>query len=109
MPAKTGRGRKTCSFETAERVKTAKNAARYQYKRTRRHKKQAKGGRFAKAKGSLSRPVRGTVITEYGQMLSKGVTSKGIVYKTRPEAQVIAPYDGTVIFPAHLKDMVILL
>lgn len=42
-------------------------------------------------------------------MLSKGVTSKGIVYKTRPEAQVIAPYDGTVIFPAHLKDMVILL
>lgn len=109
LPAKTGRGRKTCGFETTGRIKTAKNAARYQYKRTRRHKKQAKGGRFAKAKGSLSRPVRGTVITEYGQMLSKGVTSKGIVYKTRPEAQVIAPYDGTVIFPAHLKDMVILL
>ena len=66
-------------------------------------KKQAKGGRFAKAKGSLSRPVRGTVITEYGQMLSKGVTSKGIVYKTRPEAQVIAPYDGTVIFSGPFK------
>lgn len=66
-------------------------------------KKQAKSGRFAQAKGLLSRPVRGNVITEYGQMISNGVTSKGIVYKTRPNAQVIAPYDGTVIFSGPFK------
>ena len=66
-------------------------------------KQKVKGGRFARAKGSLSRPVRGNVITEYGQPLSKGVTSKGIVYKTRPNAQVIALYDGTVIFSGPFK------
>ncbi len=66
-------------------------------------KQQVKGGRFAKAKGTLSRPVRGTIITEYGQPLSKGVTSKGIVYKTRPNAQVISLYDGTVIFSGPFK------
>lgn len=66
-------------------------------------KKQTKNSRFAKAKGTLSRPVSGAVITEYGQMISKGVTSKGIVYKTRAQAQVIAPYDGTVIFSGPFK------
>lgn len=66
-------------------------------------KQKVKGGRFAKAKGTLSRPVRGSIITEYGQPLSKGVTSKGIVYKTRPNAQVIALYDGTVIFSGPFK------
>lgn len=66
-------------------------------------KKQVKNSRFAQAKGTLPRPVSGTVITEYGQMISKGVTSKGIVYKTRPQAQVIAPYDGTVIFSGPFK------
>ena len=66
-------------------------------------KKSVKGGRFAKAKGTLSRPVSGTLVTGYGQNLSKGVTSKGLVYKTRPEAQVISLYDGTVIFSGPFK------
>ncbi len=66
-------------------------------------KRQVKNSRFAQAKGTLSRPVSGSVVTEYGQMISKGVTSKGIVYKTRPQAQVIAPYDGTVIFSGPFK------
>lgn len=66
-------------------------------------KKQTQSGRFARAKGHLTRPVRGNVVTEYGQMVSNGVTSKGIIYKTRPSAQVIAPYDGTVIFSGPFK------
>ncbi len=66
-------------------------------------KQQIKGGRFARAKGTLSRPVRGNVITEYGQMISKGVTAKGITYKTRPNAQVISPYDGIVSFSGPFK------
>lgn len=66
-------------------------------------KQQVKGGRFAKAKGALTRPVRGNLVTEYGQMIAKGVTSKGIIYKTRPNAQVVAPYDGTVIFSGPFK------
>ena len=66
-------------------------------------KESVSNGRFANAKGTLSQPVRGTLITDYGEMISNGVTSKGIVYKTRPKAQVIAPYDGTVIFSGPFK------
>lgn len=58
---------------------------------------------FTAAKGRLSYPVRGEIITSYGQELSKGVTSKGIVIKTRNMAQVIAPYDGSVIFSGPFK------
>jgi len=49
------------------------------------------------------RPVRGDIVTNYGQELSKGVASKGIVIKTRPQAQVVAPYDGTVVFSGPFK------
>ncbi|MBP3687902.1 MAG: peptidoglycan DD-metalloendopeptidase family protein [Alphaproteobacteria bacterium] len=66
-------------------------------------KKQVKGSNFAKAKGHLTKPVSGTKITDYGQMISKGVTSKGIVYKTRSNAQVTALFDGTVIFSGPFK------
>lgn len=60
-------------------------------------------GNFADARGALTRPARGEIITSYGQELSKGVTSKGIVIKTRPAAQIIAPYDGSVIFSGPFK------
>lgn len=98
--------------EEAERLAALKQQKEYANKQTpqtvdsKTHesiKKQVKNSRFAQAKGSLPKPVRGNVITEYGQMISKGVTSKGIVYKTRPNAQVIAPYDGTVIFSGPFK------
>ena len=58
---------------------------------------------FASAKGRLSRPASGQIITAYGNELSKGVSSKGIVIKTRPNAQIIAPYDGSVIFSGPFK------
>lgn len=66
-------------------------------------KKQIGSGKFVHAKGHLTRPVSGTKITEYGQTISKGVTSKGIVYKTRPKAQVTSLYDGSVIFSGPFK------
>lgn len=58
---------------------------------------------FSKAKGNLIRPVRGELVTSYGQELSRGVTSKGLVIKTRGLAQVISPYDGSVIFSGPFK------
>lgn len=58
---------------------------------------------FANARGKLAQPARGSVITSYGQELSKGVTAKGIVIQTRGAAQVIAPYDGSVIFSGPFK------
>ena len=61
------------------------------------------GENFVKAKGHLLRPARGPVVTEYGEQMSKGVTSKGIIIKTRSQAQVISPYDGTVIFAGPFR------
>lgn len=59
---------------------------------------------FAKAKGQVSRPARGAIITQFKQEMSKGVESNGIDIKTASNAQVIAPYDGTVIFSGPFKN-----
>lgn len=61
------------------------------------------GENFVKAKGHLLRPARGPVVTAYGEQMSKDVTSKGIIIKTRSQAQVISPYDGTVIFAGPFR------
>ena len=61
------------------------------------------GENFVKAKGHLLRPARGPVVTAYGEQMSKGVTSKGIIIKTRSQAQVISPYDGTVILAGPFR------
>ncbi|MBQ1612732.1 MAG: peptidoglycan DD-metalloendopeptidase family protein [Alphaproteobacteria bacterium] len=58
---------------------------------------------FAKAKGRLPMPARGPIVVSYGEETSKGVTSKGISIKTRSQAQVISPYDGSVIFAGPFR------
>ncbi|MBO7556118.1 MAG: peptidoglycan DD-metalloendopeptidase family protein, partial [Alphaproteobacteria bacterium] len=58
---------------------------------------------FAQAKGRLSKPARGSIAVSYGEETSKGVTSKGISILTRPQAQVISPYDGAVIFAGPFR------
>ena len=58
---------------------------------------------FLSARGKLIRPASGNIITSYGEELSKGVNSKGLIIKTRSGAQVVAPYDGTVIFSGPFK------
>ena len=59
---------------------------------------------FAKAKGKISRPARGKIVTSFKQEMSKGVESNGIDIKTASHAQVISPYDGTVIFSGPFKN-----
>lgn len=61
------------------------------------------GDSFIKAKGSLSQPARGSIITRYGEKTSKGMSSKGITIKTRDMAQVIAPFDGSVLFAGPFR------
>lgn len=65
---------------------------------------------FAKAKGSLSLPARGTIISHYGEQQNKGVFSKGLTIATRAGAQVISPFDGSVVFAGPFRsygDMII--
>lgn len=61
------------------------------------------GTNFIKVKGKLPHPARGQIITRYGQETSKGVSSKGITIKTRGMAQVIAPFDGSVLFAGPFR------
>ena len=60
--------------------------------------------KFSQAKGKLSRPAKGSVVTNFRQELSKGVRSNGIDIKTASKAQIIAPYDGKVIFAGPFKN-----
>lgn len=61
------------------------------------------GANFQKAKGSLPMPARGKVIISYGEQPVKGVSAKGITIRTRNQAQVIAPFDGSVIFSGPFR------
>lgn len=61
------------------------------------------GKNFAKAKGRLSMPARGPLVVSYGQETAKGVSSKGITIQTRNKAQVISPFDGSVIFAGPFR------
>jgi len=65
---------------------------------------------FAKAKGSLSLPVRGRIVSHYGEQQNGGMFSKGLTLSTRSHAQVVAPFDGTVVFAGPFRsygDMII--
>lgn len=65
---------------------------------------------FALAKGSLSLPARGSIVSRYGDQKNKGVTSKGLTLATRANAQVTSPFDGSVIFAGPFRgygDMII--
>lgn len=93
--------------QLAEKERLAKERALDKVRAENQYKEQttaAKTTGFAKAKGRLARPARGAVVTNFHQELSKGVTSNGIDIKTAAKAQVIAPFDGTVIFAGPFKN-----
>lgn len=63
----------------------------------------AVSGAFAKSLGSLPLPVRGRVVQRYGDTTMGGGSAKGFTMQPRPSAQVIAPFDGTVLFADSFK------
>ena len=94
--------------QLAEKERLAKERALDKVRADNQYKEQttatAAATGFAKAKGRLARPARGAVVTNFHQEMSKGVTSNGIDIKTAAKAQVIAPFDGTVIFAGPFKN-----
>ena len=60
-------------------------------------------GAFMAARGRIPYPVKGTIVKKYGEQIEAGITSKGITIRTRPNAQVISPYDGTVLFAGPFR------
>jgi len=60
-------------------------------------------GSISKARGRLPFPVVGKLVGLYGQPLDGGQTRKGISLETREGAQVIAPFDGKVVFAGPFR------
>lgn len=63
----------------------------------------AVNGAFEKSLGSLPLPARGRIIQKYGDTTLGGGSAKGLTMETRPNAQIIAPFDGTVLFAGEFK------
>ena len=61
-------------------------------------------GTFGKAKGMLSLPANGTITQHFGDTSVSGAHAKGIIIKTRPNAQITAPFDGTVLFAGPFQN-----
>lgn len=58
---------------------------------------------FSLAKGMLTMPAKGKISKYFGSKLRVG-KSKGIRVKTRSKAQVVAPFDGEVVFSGPFRD-----
>lgn len=57
---------------------------------------------FSQSRGQIPLPVRGQVIGDYGKRYD-GQKSAGLWIAARPNAQVIAPYDGQVVFAEKFR------
>ncbi|MBB4286565.1 murein hydrolase activator EnvC family protein [Roseospira goensis] len=64
---------------------------------------------FASGKGTMPMPARGPLLTRYGEPDDMGGASKGVTVRTRPGAQVVAPFDGTVAFAGPFRGYGLLL
>lgn len=58
---------------------------------------------FQAARGSLPLPARGRLVRRYGEQTEFGAPSKGIRIETRKSAQVIAPFDGQIVFAGPFR------
>lgn len=59
---------------------------------------------FTAARGTLALPARGRVTVLYGEPREDETMSKGIVIATLPGAQVVATYDGQVVFAGRFRE-----
>lgn len=53
---------------------------------------------FAEARGRLPLPARGKVIRTWGEMDPLGLPARGLTLEIVAAAQVVAPYDGRIVF-----------
>ncbi len=58
---------------------------------------------ISRAKGRLPLPVIGRIKGRYGEVIRPGITRKGIEIETAARAQVVAPYDGKVVFAGNFR------
>ncbi|MCE2509587.1 MAG: peptidoglycan DD-metalloendopeptidase family protein [Alphaproteobacteria bacterium] len=64
---------------------------------------------FRAARGTLPLPARGRLIRRYGEETEFGVPSKGLYIETLKSAQVVAPFDGQIVFAGPFRGYGLLL
>lgn len=67
------------------------------------------GQSFIEAKGQMPFPARGRVVEHFNLSAESGMGNKGITIETRADAQVIAPFDGQVVFNGPFRGYGLLL
>lgn len=58
---------------------------------------------ISQAQGTLTAPAIGQIVVRYGEQNEFGSTAKGITFSTRPGAQIVAPYDGRIVFAGPFR------
>lgn len=58
---------------------------------------------FSDARGLIRPPVTGAVIREFGSRDASGARTQGITVATRPDAQIIAPFDGKISYAGPFR------
>ncbi|PKR48545.1 murein hydrolase activator EnvC family protein [Thalassospira marina] len=86
----------------------AKPAAKTGSKKTDATEEVVVASSITEARGHLRMPVAGKVVTLFGERsvqsgLPGGTHAKGIEIETRPEAQVVSPFDGKVVFAGPFR------
>ena len=58
---------------------------------------------ISEARGLLTLPARGEISKEFGEADAFGATSKGITIRTGEDAEIVAPYDGKVVYAGPFR------
>jgi septal ring factor EnvC (AmiA/AmiB activator) len=58
---------------------------------------------FPDPPNAIAIPAAGTVLAGFGDRLESGGKSQGVTFRTRSEAQVVAPFDGQVVFKGPFR------
>lgn len=59
--------------------------------------------RLGAARGQMAFPARGRVVAGYGQAGTGGQPNRGLLLQTRPQAQIVAPFDGQIAFAGPFR------
>ena len=61
------------------------------------------GAPISTQRGKLPPPVIGRIVGRFGQTLGTGLTRKGMKLQTTPGAQVVAPYEGRIVYAGKFR------
>lgn len=59
--------------------------------------------RLGEARGQMAYPARGRIVLAFGQPGEGGQPHRGMSIETRPNAQIIAPFDGQIVFAGPFR------